>query len=87
MTGALGHLDPTWAKALVMDDGKVQTCIVTLDGVGSDANLNLLSYDIATSMGFTIPFENCVFSSSHSHSGPGAISADFLWRYFPFFSC
>jgi len=28
-------------------------------------------------------FSNCLFSSSHSHSGPGAIASDFLWSVAP----
>lgn len=38
---------------------------------------------IAYEMGFTIPMSNVVFSGSHSHSGPGAISTDFLWSFVP----
>jgi len=34
-------------------------------------------------MGFTVPFSNCLFSASHSHSGPGAISPSFLWAMAP----
>jgi len=83
MTGALGHLDPTWVKVLVLDNSKVQVCIVTLDGIGSDANINQMAWYIAAASGFTVPFENCVFSSSHSHSGPGAVSSDFLWSVAP----
>jgi hypothetical protein len=80
MNGAKGHLDPTWVKSLVLDDGNTAICLTTLDGIGSDANLNQMAYDIAVGMGFDIPFQNCIFSSSHSHSGPGAVSSDFLWR-------
>lgn len=52
-----------------------------MDGIGSDGNLNLvvismifrsliqMAWTIAVEQGFTVPFENCLFSSSHSHSG------------------
>uniref|UniRef100_A0A6B2L787 Neutral ceramidase n=1 Tax=Arcella intermedia TaxID=1963864 RepID=A0A6B2L787_9EUKA len=56
---------------------------MTLDGIGSDGELNQMAYDIAADQGFTVPFENCLFSSSHSHSGPGAVSSDFLWSIAP----
>lgn len=69
MMPSVGVLDPNFAKALVLDDGKTSVAIVTLDGIGSDGTLNLLAYDIAKGRGFTVPFENVLFSSSHSHSG------------------
>jgi hypothetical protein len=34
-------------------------------------------------MGFPIPIDNVIFSGSHTHSGPGAISSDFLWALAP----
>jgi len=34
-------------------------------------------------MGFDVPMDNCFFSSSHTHSGPGAVSPDFLWSMAP----
>ena len=33
-------------KALVLDDGETQVCFVTIDGIGSDAGLNLMAYHI-----------------------------------------
>jgi len=83
MTGNVGNLEPTWVKALVLDDGETQVCFVTIDGIGSDAGLNLKAYAFAYEMGFTIPMSNVIFSGSHSHSGPGAISTDFLWAFAP----
>lgn len=69
MMPSTGVLDPNFAKALVLDDGQTTIAIVTLDGIGSDGTLNQLAYDIAASKGFTVPFDNVLFSSSHSHSG------------------
>jgi len=83
MTPSQGFLDPTWTKALVLDNGKEQFVFCTFDGIGSDSNLNQLSYDIAVGMGWKIPFSNIIFSSSHSHSGPGAVSSDSLWALAP----
>jgi len=42
-----------------------------------------LAYDIATSKGFTIPFDNVAMFGSHTHSGPGAITPGFLWAVAP----
>lgn len=43
---------------------------------------NMLT-EIAYQMGLPIPMDNVIFSGSHSHSGPGAISASFLWELAP----
>lgn len=69
MMPSTGVLDPNFAKALVLDDGKTAICVVTLDGIGSDGTLNELAYSIAEDQGFSVPFDNVLFSSSHSHSG------------------
>jgi len=83
MTPSVGIIDPTWVKAVVLDNSVTQIAFITLDGIGSDGSLNQLAWDIATGLGFTVPFENCLFSSSHSHSGPGAVSSDMLWALAP----
>jgi hypothetical protein len=84
MAPSVGVMDPSWVKALVIDDGEgAQICFVTIDGIGSDDHLNFLAYGIAYQQGFTIPYSNVIFSGSHSHSGPGAISSDFLWEFAP----
>ncbi len=70
-------------KALILDNGEEQFVFCTTDGIGSDENVNLLAYDIAAAMGFPIPLDNIIFSSSHTHSGPGALSSDFLWAMAP----
>jgi len=51
--------------------------------LGSDGTLAKLAYDIATSKGFKIPFDNVALFGSHSHSGPGAITPEFLWAVAP----
>jgi len=38
---------------------------------------------MAVNDGFTIPYEKCLFSASHTHSGPGAIGNAFLWSIAP----
>ena len=38
-----------------------------------------IAYAIAVSRGFTVPRANVIMSASHTHSGPGAVSPEFLW--------
>jgi hypothetical protein len=86
MTPSLGRLpgDGIYVRALVMRDSNgVSVAWVTLDGIGSDITLNALAFDIAVDMGFSVPYANCTFSGSHSHSAPGAITPDFLWQVAP----
>ena len=35
MTPSIGRSDPTWAKALVIDDGGELFCFVTIDAIGA----------------------------------------------------
>ncbi len=37
---SLGHLDPSWIKALVIDNGVERFGFVTMDAIGSDGNIN-----------------------------------------------
>eukprot|EP01116_Phalansterium_solitarium_P024187 TRINITY_DN8784_c0_g1_i1.p1 TRINITY_DN8784_c0_g1~~TRINITY_DN8784_c0_g1_i1.p1 ORF type:complete len:487 (+),score=212.95 TRINITY_DN8784_c0_g1_i1:50-1462(+) len=83
MTGNKGALNPTWVKGLAIDDGTTQFVFVTIDGIGSAGDLNFMAWSIAGTMGLTLPYENILFSASHSHSGPGAVSSDFLWSVAP----
>jgi len=83
MTPSQGTLDPTWCKVLIMNDGDMEVAFVTIDAIGMDGSLASLSYDLAVDMGFRLPRNNVIFSGSHSHSGPGAISPQFLWAAAP----
>jgi len=83
MMPSTGVLDPTWTKALVIDNGEEQIAFITLDGIGSDGALSMMAWTIAVNSGFKVPFDNCLFSSSHTHSGPGAIASDMLWSLAP----
>eukprot|EP00003_Mantamonas_plastica_P025806 TRINITY_DN513_c0_g1_i15.p3 TRINITY_DN513_c0_g1~~TRINITY_DN513_c0_g1_i15.p3 ORF type:complete len:441 (-),score=141.77 TRINITY_DN513_c0_g1_i15:4571-5893(-) len=83
MTGSTGAINPTWVKALVIDNGNTKFAWATLDGIGSDGGLMRLGFELAGDMGFTIPRENVIFSASHTHSGPGAVSAEMLWALAP----
>jgi len=79
----IGSWDPTWVKALVIDDGNERFSFVTIDVIGADGFINRKAWEIAADKGFTIPWEKCTFSGSHTHSGPGAISSSFLWSIAP----
>ena len=85
MEPSQGHIpdDGTWTKALVLDNGVERIAFVTLDGIGSDGTLNRMTVNIAQSMGSTIEEDKIIFGSSHSHSGPGAISPELLWALAP----
>jgi neutral ceramidase len=84
MTPSKGIIDPIWARALVIDDGKGhRVCFVSLDACGADGSMGELAFDIAKAKGFTVPQENCVISGSHTHSGPGAVTPELLWELAP----
>lgn len=83
MMPSTGVMDPTWIKALVIEAGSERVCFVTIDGIGADGTLSQLAYEIAADSGFSVPFSNIVFSASHTHSGPGAISPEILWALAP----
>ncbi|KNC56090.1 uncharacterized protein AMSG_02103 [Thecamonas trahens ATCC 50062] len=84
MMPSVGIIDPTWCKVLILDDGKgTQLAFVTLDGIGSDETLNGIVIEKIREAGSTLTIENIVFASSHTHSGPGAISPRMLWALAP----
>jgi len=83
MMPSLGTINTLWAKALILMNGNQSFVAVTLDAIGSDGTLNNLAYQYAEAQGFPIPFENIIFLCSHSHSGPGAVSDEFLWEFAP----
>jgi len=72
MTPSQGVMNPSWVKALVIDDGNERVCFVTLDWMCADGSLNYLAHLIAKTQGFSIPYEKVTWSGSHTHSGPGA---------------
>ena len=51
--------------------------------VGADGTLRKLAHTKAAAQGFPIPLENMIMSGSHSHSGPGGITPEFLWEFAP----
>lgn len=86
MNPSLGTWDPNYAKALVIDQdgsGRERFAFITLDAVGFPGTLASLAWEYAKGMGFSVPMERCLFSASHSHSGPGGIAGDFLFTIAP----
>lgn len=83
MKPSIGHLEATWTKALVIDNGTTTFCFVTFDAIGADGTIVKMAYDIAAEKGFRVPFENVALHGSHTHSGPAGITDEFLWEFAP----
>lgn len=83
MKPSVGHLEATWAKALVIDNGTTTFCFSTFDAIGADGTILKMAYDIAAEKGFRVPFENVALHGSHTHSGPAGITDEFLWEFAP----
>jgi len=66
-----------------VDNGQQQFAFVTMDTIGAGSELSWKAWNLAKTQGFSIPYERCTFSASHTHSGPGALSSDFLWSAAP----
>ena len=83
MKPSIGHLTPTWVKALILSDGSTTFCFVTVDAIGAGGTLLEMAYDKAAGRGFKVPIENVALHGSHTHSGPAGITPEFLWEFAP----
>jgi len=83
MNPSVGVWNPTWVRALVLDNGVERFVFVTSDVIAADGTLSKMAYGYAVELGLNATYQNCLFSSSHTHSGPGAISPEFLWQVAP----
>ncbi|XP_065846557.1 neutral ceramidase A-like [Oscarella lobularis] len=83
MTPSVGHLQTTWAKALLLDNGNTTFCFLTVDAIGADGTLRKLAWEKAAARGFTVPFDRFTVHGSHTHSGPGAVTPELLWSLAP----
>ena len=54
-----------------------------MDGIGADGTLRRIAWEKARDQGFNVPLDNCILSGSHSHSGPAAVTPEFLWNVAP----
>lgn len=77
---ATGAIDPLHAKALVLanDTGKVG--FLTVDAVGILGDLVDRIHAKAVSLGSTLKRGELVVSASHTHSGPGSLTALRFWE-------
>eukprot|EP00753_Platysulcus_tardus_P013097 PLAT3615.5.p1 GENE.PLAT3615.5~~PLAT3615.5.p1 ORF type:complete len:483 (-),score=237.58 PLAT3615.5:182-1630(-) len=84
MQPSIGAWQPTWVKALVIDDGEgTRIAHLTMDAIGSDGGTVKNGWKQAHALGFTVPEEQTLFHASHTHSGPGAVSYEKLWQIAP----
>eukprot|EP00762_Andalucia_godoyi_P001467 ANDGO_00225.mRNA.1 Neutral ceramidase len=84
MIPSVGIRDPTWVRALVLDDGASgRFMIVTIDAIGADGGLVKKAIEIAAAQGLKTNPDHVIVSASHSHSGPGAVSYEKLWELAP----
>jgi len=75
--------DGIFARALALEIDGVKLIHLAIDAIGSDKGLNDAVLEAAVARGLKTPPSNIVISGTHSHSGPGAISSDFLWNIAP----
>jgi len=64
-----GVHDRIFAKALVLDDGKIRLALVTADLIGAD-----IKFQRAIARANQLKLEAVMVCASHTHSGPGALS-------------
>lgn len=74
-----------WCRALTLRETvtNVSVTFATIDAIGADGTMRRNAVKFARGQGYTVPVENVVLSASHSHSGPGALSSEFLWSVAP----
>ncbi|RMG13759.1 MAG: hypothetical protein D6731_11545 [Planctomycetota bacterium] len=75
-----GVRDRLEAKALVLANGSEEVCILTLDAIATDAELVAEAHRRARARGFGLPLEKVLACSSHTHSGPGALTRRMFWE-------
>lgn len=75
-----GVHDPIMAKALIVANGSTSVAILTLDAIATDARVVEEVHRKAAARGVTVPLENLMVASSHTHSGPGCMSKRLFWQ-------
>ena len=83
MTGNIGVQSPIYARALILQTNLTSVLYLTMDGIGADGTLRRIAWEKAKDLGLNVPLDNVILSGSHSHSGPGAVSPEFLWQVAP----
>ncbi len=77
---SVGVHDPIMAKALILENGSTSVAILTLDAIATDARVVEEAHRKAAARGVTVPLENLLVASSHTHSGPGCMSKRLFWQ-------
>lgn len=75
---AEGKLDAIRAKAMFVKKGDKQLLFIGLDVIGVTKDLHNTLVERLASLGFAP--ETIFVSGTHTHSGPGALSNNFLWE-------
>eukprot|EP00053_Salpingoeca_punica_P013748 m.124504 g.124504 ORF g.124504 m.124504 type:complete len:479 (-) comp16294_c0_seq1:2080-3516(-) len=83
MMPSVGVLNPIHAKALVLQENDGLFAMVSIDAIGADGTLRQMSLERIVAAGVPLPDAHFTVHGSHSHSGPGAISPNFLWQMAP----
>ncbi len=84
MTPSTGlKADGIWCRALTLQvDGELVS-FAAIDAIGADGTMRRNAVKFAHGLGFTVPMDSVILSGSHSHSGPAAITSEFLWSIAP----
>ncbi|MDF1666026.1 MAG: neutral/alkaline non-lysosomal ceramidase N-terminal domain-containing protein [Planctomycetota bacterium] len=77
---ATGVLDPLYAKALVIKQGKEKVCLLTIDAIAVEGDLVSDAVKAARKQGFTLKLDSVLACASHTHSGSGAVAKSLLWQ-------
>lgn len=75
-----GTRDPVHAKALVIGNGQRRVAILTLDAIATDADFVAAIHRKAAAQGFTVPLDDMMVCSSHSHSSFGGVTKRMFWE-------
>jgi neutral ceramidase len=75
-----GVLDPLFARALVLEQGKKKLCILTIDAIATEGDLVTQAVKKAQRLGFSVALESVLVCASHTHSGSGAVAKSLLWQ-------
>lgn len=75
-----GTHDPIFAKALVLSDGSTMAAIITLDAIATSRGIVLDAVRKAAARGVPLTEDQVMVCSSHTHSGPGAVTNLRFWE-------
>ncbi len=80
--GAIGALDPLYAKALVLKDGDQRAALLTVDLLGiANTDVEYIREGVCQKTG--IPAGNIMIAASHTHSGPATLPTNGIGKINP----